>query len=147
HRRSPEARTRCSRHRDRVCRPLATSWSATMKSATTESLLAIRPEGGAGAILADPPWHFKTFSDKGQGKSPSQHYSTLTPDKIAALPVRDLAPRDCSLFLWVPTANLLQGLSVISGWGFVFVGRAFVWLKQTKSGDGLCTGLGKTTRK
>jgi N6-adenosine-specific RNA methylase IME4 len=115
-----------------------------MKPAT--SLLAIRPPGGAGAILADPPWHFKTFCDKGQGKSPSRHYSTLTPDEIAALPVSDVAAPDCWLFLWVPTANLLQGLGVISGWGFTFVGRAFVWLKQTKSG-GFHTGLGKTTRK
>jgi N6-adenosine-specific RNA methylase IME4 len=109
-------------------------------------LILIRPEGGAGAILADPPWHFKTFSEKGQGKSPSQHYSTFSADEIAALPVSDVAAPDCWLFLWVPTANLLQGLSVISGWGFTFVGRAFVWLRQTKAG-GFCTGLGKTTRK
>lgn len=98
-------------------------------------------------MLADPPWHFRTFSDKGQGKSPSQHYSTLTPDEIRALPVSELAAPDCWLFLWCPTAHLLQGLDVIDGWGFKFVGRAFVWLKQTKSGDGFCTGLGKTTRK
>jgi N6-adenosine-specific RNA methylase IME4 len=101
-------------------------------AAIKQSLLATTTLGGFGAILADPPWHFKTFSDKGQGKSPSQHYSTLTPEQIAALPVPDIAARDCWLFLWVPTANLLQGLNVINSWQFKFVGRAFAWLKQNR---------------
>jgi hypothetical protein len=68
---------------------------------------------GAGVILADPPWHFQTYSAKGQGKSPSQHYATLTPDAIAELPVGGLAAPDCWLLLWIPSSHLPIGLKVM----------------------------------
>ena len=48
-------------------------------------------------IYADPPWHFETSSNKGQGKSPSAHYATLDIDAICRLPVRDIAAPDSAL--------------------------------------------------
>jgi N6-adenosine-specific RNA methylase IME4 len=102
---------------------------------------------GAGVILADPPWHFQTFSVKGQGKSPSQHYATLTPDAIAELPVGGLTAPDCWLFLWIPSPHLPLGLDVMARWGFEFSGRAFVWIKSNRKSPGFSVGLGKTTRK
>lgn len=51
-------------------------------------------------ILADPPWVFKTYSEKGQGRSAERHYPTMGTDAICALPVADLADTDCTLFLW-----------------------------------------------
>ena len=29
-------------------------------------------------IYADPPWSFKTYSDKGKDRSPEKHYSVMT---------------------------------------------------------------------
>ena len=53
-----------------------------------------------GAILADPPWSYAMRSPTGYAKSPEAHYSTMSLENIAALPVRDLAGPDCYLFMW-----------------------------------------------
>ena len=54
-----------------------------------------------GVILADPPWRFKTYSEKGMGKSADRHYKTMNIGDIKALPVAEIADKDCGLFLWV----------------------------------------------
>jgi hypothetical protein len=38
-------------------------------------LLQSLPAIQAGAILADPAYHFETWSAKGQSRSPSRHYT------------------------------------------------------------------------
>jgi len=38
-------------------------------------------------IYADPPWQFKTFSDKGKDRSAEKHYPTMTKVDIQRLPV------------------------------------------------------------
>ena len=55
-----------------------------------------------GAFLADPPYHFSTYSKRGQGRSPSQHYSDVSIDELMTLPVADLAA-ECLL------GDVLQG--------------------------------------
>ena len=42
---------------------------------------------GYSVIYADPAWRFETFSDKGKGRAPEQHYETMTIAEMAALPV------------------------------------------------------------
>lgn len=86
---------------------------------------------GYPVIIADPPWHFQTRSDAGQGRAPSQHYKTRALDAIMADPVRDLAMPDCHLFLWTTGPMLVAGthLDVIRAWGFKPSSMAFVWLK------------------
>jgi hypothetical protein len=49
------------------------------------------PQRHHGVIYADPPWAFKTYSDKGKGKSPDNHYVCQDMDWIKSLPVADLA--------------------------------------------------------
>jgi N6-adenosine-specific RNA methylase IME4 len=98
-------------------------------------------------ILADPPYHFDTYSSKGQGRSPSQHYSTMTVPEIAALPVGDLAASDAWLFLWVSFPHLPYGLQLIEAWGFKYSGSAFCWVKPNQTKPGWFMGLGHTTRK
>jgi len=51
-------------------------------------------------VVIDPPVPFKTRSEKGQGKSPSQHYRTMTLAEIKALPVRELLKPNAVVFLW-----------------------------------------------
>lgn len=52
-------------------------------------------------IYADPPWAYRTYSKKGQGRSAESHYPTMCIEDIKALPVGELAAKDCTLFLWI----------------------------------------------
>lgn len=101
-----------------------------------------RPRGGFGAIYADYPWAFKTYTNAGAvpQRAPGQHYETMTEAELAALPIAGLAARDCALFLWVIDSHLDQALRLISGYGFTFRTVVFIWDKRTMS-------LGHWTRK
>ena len=39
-------------------------------------------------IYADPPWHYKTYSPKGNGRSAEKHYPTMNIDQIKASPMK-----------------------------------------------------------
>jgi N6-adenosine-specific RNA methylase IME4 len=91
------------------------------------------PSGTYGAILADPPWRYMTWSAKGTGRSAEQHYQTMGPDEIRALPVGALAAPDCALLLWATFPNLPLALDVIGAWGFTYKTAAFVWAKTARS--------------
>jgi N6-adenosine-specific RNA methylase IME4 len=93
------------------------------------------PMGKYGLILADPPWHFDTYSKKGQGKSASQHYDCMSLDEIRALPVANLAdPAGCLLVLWTTGAHAAQGThtDVMRAWGFEPSGFG-AWGKVTRN--------------
>ena len=99
-----------------------------------------------GAILADPPLAFKTRSNKGEGRSPQHHYSCLSFEQLAALPVGDLAAPNCFLFLWIPLRSIVLVEPLMRAWGFNFSGAGFAWAKQNKSGVGWFMGTGYGTR-
>jgi N6-adenosine-specific RNA methylase IME4 len=82
-----------------------------------------------GVIYADPPWSFKTFSEKGLGRSADSWYETLSLDEIKALPVGDLATPDSVLLMWVTDPFLRLGFDVIDAWGFTFKTVGFYWAK------------------
>jgi N6-adenosine-specific RNA methylase IME4 len=96
------------------------------------------PRGHYGAILADPPWHFESWTtarwngDKVRpvltpAKAPP--YPTMDVDDIAALAVRELAAADSALFCWGAWYRLPDTLKVISAWGFEYKTCAFCWMK------------------
>lgn len=91
------------------------------------------PKNHFGAIYADPPWSYKTWSAKGTGRSAEQHYATLSIDEIAALPVSDIAAPDCILFMWATWPTLKDGFRVIEAWGFEYKTCAFDWMKADVS--------------
>lgn len=91
------------------------------------------PKGHFGAIYADPPWSYKTWSKKGTGRSADQHYNTMQPEDIAALPVASLAAEDCALFLWVTWPTLKDAFAIIESWGFSYKTCAFDWMKADVS--------------
>ena len=97
-------------------------------------------------IYADPPWQYRVYSKKGLGRSAESHYPTMGIEEIRALPVAELAAKDCALFLWVTVPCLLEGLSVLQAWGFQYKTVAFVWIKQNKKADSLFWGMGYWTR-
>jgi N6-adenosine-specific RNA methylase IME4 len=100
------------------------------------------PRGHYGAILADPPWAFQTWWSGRSNKTPSPKkkfsypsratkpaYEVMQGEDITALPVADLAAKDCVLFLWTCWPVLELSLKTISAWGFEYKTCGFCWVK------------------
>jgi N6-adenosine-specific RNA methylase IME4 len=98
------------------------------------------PRGHYGAILADPPWRFRTWNkataikrrggdSHGTNVCASVHYSTMAIEDIAALPVADLCAPNTALFLWSCWPTLQDAFDLIEAWGFEYKTCAFDWIK------------------
>ena len=84
------------------------------------------------AILADPPWGFKTWSGpekKVASRGTVAPYQTMEMADMAALPVSEVAADDCCLFMWVVWPTMPEALGLIEAWGFKYKTCAFAWLK------------------
>lgn len=92
-----------------------------------------QPRAHFGAIIADPPWAFKAYSEKGDGRSAVQHYGVMDTKEIAELPVRDVAAKDCVLGLWTTWPHLKSALWVMQAWGFTYKTCMFDWMKANTS--------------
>lgn len=102
-----------------------------------------------GVIYADPPWLFRNWSAKGTGRNAVSHYDCLGINKLMALPIADLAARDCVLFLWATDPLLHRAMQLISAWGFEYKTVGFYWIKlnaKPKHAADFFTGLGYWTR-
>jgi N6-adenosine-specific RNA methylase IME4 len=84
-------------------------------------------------LMADPPWHFKLYSELGSKKSAQGQYRVMSLDDIAALPVDQLAAPECVLFMWSTFPMLPQAFGVMEAWGFTYK-TGGVWHKRTKNG-------------
>jgi N6-adenosine-specific RNA methylase IME4 len=84
-------------------------------------------------IVADPPWRFRTWGEHNQAKSASKHYDLMQTTDIEALPIGNLAQRDCILLLWATGAMMPQALTCMKAWGFTYKSQ-MVWRKTTASG-------------
>ena len=97
-------------------------------------------------ILADPPWTFRTWSDKGLGKSAQRHYACAGPEALRALPVRELAhPEGCTLALWATAPLLPDAVATLEAWGFAFK-TAGAWAKRSRTGAAWAFGTGYLLR-
>ena len=105
-------------------------------------------------IYADPPWRFKNFSTKGEGRNAVSHYDCLTIPELKKLNIPKYADKNCALFMWVTDPLLDQAMELISAWGFNYKTVAFYWVKTNKNVDlnnlssekDFFTGLGYWTR-
>lgn len=126
-----------------------------------EPEIAPLPEGPFDVIEADPAWAFKTFKRNDAVPARRDPYRTMPLKDIIALPVKDVAAKNCHLFLWITGPLLVKAvhLEVMKAWGFKPSGMGFTWVKlkashnanqlrvlPTAEGD-LFTGMGYTTRK
>lgn len=102
-----------------------------------------------GAILADPPWAFRSWSGKTgtPHRTANDHYQTAKTENLFDIPVRDFAEKDCALFMWVVDSHLPDALVLADAWGFEFKTIAFTWVKMTKDGARPRIGMGYWTRK
>lgn len=97
-----------------------------------------------GLIMADPPWSFANYSAKGYKKGAQAQYDCMPLAEIKALPVSQLAARDCVLILWATNPMLNVAFDVMSAWGFQFKSSAH-WVKRTKNGK-IAFGTGYIVR-
>ena len=89
-------------------------------------------------IVADPPWEypegFNTVSaSNGIPIGPIKHdkplpYPSMTIAEICALPVANLADKDCRLWLWTTSRYLPDAFDVMKAWGFRYR-QTLVWHK------------------
>ena len=91
------------------------------------------PNKKYGVIYADPPWSFKTYSDKGKDRSPEKHYPVLNLGDIISLPVSRIAKDNAVLLMWVIDPLLDQAFKVIDAWGFKYKTVGFTWTKTNKT--------------
>ena len=75
-------------------------------------------------ILADPPWDVNQRGNYGA----IHRYGLMSPDRIKAMPVADLADDDAHCWLWVTNGTLRLGYEVLEAWGFT-PRSVFTWVK------------------
>jgi hypothetical protein len=105
---------------------------------TVADLHALAATGFQAKVMyADPAWGLETYTGKNRRNSAERRYDLMAVDEIAALPVAQLAAKDCVLFLWSVGPALSGALEVIKAWGFEFKTVAFAWIKTTKNAEGI----------
>lgn len=91
------------------------------------SSIAEPPRAGQYQVVyADPPW-----KEAGGGqcqRGANRHYSLMSTDAIARLPVWRWAAPDAHAYVWVTNNFLADGLRVMNAWGFRFV-TLVTWFK------------------
>lgn len=96
-------------------------------------------------ILADPPWYFSNYSERGEEKNPVAHYDCMDLAAIKALPVSQLAAPDCALIMWATAPMISEALEVMKAWGFQ-IKSAGAWAKQSSTGQKWAFGTGYVFR-
>lgn len=92
-------------------------------------LLELPLAGEYEALMMDPPWRTQMRSKKGLSRSASRHYPTMKLEEIRALPVRQLAAKNCWVMLWTTPPHLRQALGLLDSWGATYSSILFTWVK------------------
>ena len=92
------------------------------------------------AILADPPWRYRNFSDAVHGAAIA-HYDGMGEQELAAVPVASWAAEDAALFCWATWPKLDEAMRVVAAWGFEYV-TAIPWVKVLPEARTIYRGIG-----
>jgi N6-adenosine-specific RNA methylase IME4 len=103
------------------------------------------PRGHFGAGIADPGWHYGTYSDKGRGKCADRKYRCQRLDEIKALPVGELFKLDAAIALWLPQYGTHWAEEALWAWGGFTPRSMGTWVKLTAHGKWFF-GQGKVLR-
>jgi N6-adenosine-specific RNA methylase IME4 len=108
------------------------------------------PPGPYGCILADPAWPWRTFAGKDTvpHRTEDAPYKPMPMEEMLALPVADVAAKDCVLIMWVIGSHLDQAIELGRAWGFEYKTDVFVWVKIGKNDPAVRPiSFGKWSRK
>lgn len=103
-----------------------------------------RIDGGYKVIYADPPWSYKDKCNSGK-RGACHKYKVMDVSDIAAIPVAQIAAKDCAMFMWATFPKLAEAIELMAAWGFTYKTCAFVWVKKSEAGK-LAWGMGWWTR-
>jgi N6-adenosine-specific RNA methylase IME4 len=78
-----------------------------------------------GAVLADPPWE---LGQVGGNRGAVHHYSLMSIEEIAALPIASVVADNAHLWLWSTSQTLFAAEFVMEAWGFKYRG-ILTWIK------------------
>lgn len=85
-------------------------------------------------IYADPPWCYDASDFLAEKslitKNRNTQYATMDFEDLKALPVQNIAEKDCLLFMRTTSAFVYGAIEVGMTWGFKFSVVGFVWDKQ-----------------
>ena len=84
-------------------------------------------------IYADPAWSFKNYNNKKSNSNADHHYPCMSMEDIKKIPIKEIADKDCVLFLWCTDPLLNKQLEVIDAWGFQYKTVGFYWIKENKN--------------
>lgn len=99
------------------------------------------------AIMIDPPWQFKVWSNEtGIARSADNHYPTLDIKELKKLPIQRLMGEDCAVFMWAIWSMLPEALELGKAWGLTYKTLGFDWLKRTSTGQKWHMGMGYWSR-
>ncbi len=96
-------------------------------------------------IYADPPWSYRDKANAGK-RGAGHKYTTQSSEWLENLPVKDIADKNCILFLWVTMPKLNECFSLIESWGFTYKTVGFTWVKRNKISPSWFWGMGSWTR-
>ena len=65
-------------------------------------------------IYADPPWAFKNWDNNSAQRYVGFKYPVLELKDICDLPIKNLADKNCALFIWVTMPKLNEVFGVLS---------------------------------
>ena len=99
-------------------------------------------------ILADPPWGFTdalTMSKVRRGAA--SQYSTMSLNELSDMRelLLSVLEDDALLALWFVSCQALDGLTLMSSWGFEQK-QIWTWEKTKKDGTGQAFGMGRIAR-
>lgn len=84
------------------------------------------PEGKFDVIYCDPPWE---YDNTGFLMSAEKQYPTMSTEDLQKLEVKNIYDDNCVLFMWATNPLLVDALSVMRSWGFIYKTN-FVWVKN-----------------
>lgn len=84
-------------------------------------------------IYSDPPWKFGSRGVR-SGMYDKLDYPQLSVIEIGKLNVKSISEKNAALFLWVPSAFLMDAGEIMNLWGFKYIRVEAVWEKIKKSG-------------
>ncbi len=88
----------------------------------------VTPDGRYQVIVSDPPWRYDTRAEDTSHRGKNQ-YPDMSTKEICALPVADLAQKDCVLWLWTTNAFMRDAYDCLDAWGFT-AKTILTWDKQ-----------------
>lgn len=87
-------------------------------------------------ILLDPPWRYNSRANhKTRFRGGAEgHYPLMTMAEIAALPIADIAAKNCAVLMWCTFPYLDKQIKLFDHWGFRFRTQFMTWVKLNPKG-------------